>query len=136
MAALSDNLEVNRQDGEIIEYPVAASSTIYKGALVCVNSSGYAVPASDTSNYVFVGVAVEKADNSSGSNGDEKVRVYKTGVYEYTKSSATDADRGTLMYVSDDQTVATSTTNSIKAGYCVDVVDSSTIKLRIDTVVQ
>ena len=41
-------------------------------------------------------------------------------------------DLGVAMYIRDDNTVDTASTNSILAGYCVDIVDSSTIKLRID----
>jgi len=132
MVALSDEVERNRQEGLIVSYPVAASTTIYKGALVCDNGSGYAVPGADNSSYTFIGIAVETADNSSGSAGDKEVRVYKTGVFEVPKSSAAATDRAAAMYIRSDNEVATSTTNSILAGYCVDIVDSSTIRLRID----
>lgn len=132
MTALTDNLEVKRQDGEIIDVKVKASTTIYKGAMVVDKDTGYAEPGDDGSSYTFLGVAVEKADNSSGSDGDINVRVDKTGVYQYTKATAVQTDLGVAMYIHDDQTVGTSSTNSILAGYCVDIVDSSTIKLRID----
>lgn len=132
MTALSDNYEAKRQDGEIISVPVKGATTIYKGALVVDLGTGYASAGSNAGAYTFLGVAVEKADNSSGSDGDIRVRVNKIGTYQYTKPTAVQTDLGVVMYIRDDQTVDTTSTNSIVAGYCVDVVDSSTIKLRID----
>src|SRR3972149_2876845 len=40
-------------------YLMAASQTIYKGAIVHVNASGLAIPASDTAAQVVVGIAAE-----------------------------------------------------------------------------
>lgn len=137
MTALSDNYEAKRQDGDIIEVPVLAAAVIYKGALVVDKGTGYASAGVDGSGNILLGVAVEKADNSASgaSDGDVKVRVNKTGVFQYTKPTAVQTDLGVLMYIRDDQTVDTAVTNSVSAGYCVDIVDSSTIKLRIDRVV-
>ena len=136
MTALSADKEVNRKAGNVIAYSVAAATTIYKGAGVCDNGSGYAVPAADTSGYVPLGIAVEKVDNSGGSAGDLWIRVYKNGTYEVVHSGAAQTDIGVLFYWSDDQTVADSTTNSVKAGYCVEVPSSSKLRIRVDNVVQ
>ena len=131
MTALTENYEAKRQDGEMITVPVLASATIYKGALVCDNGTGYASAGTDGGT-TFLGVAVEKADNSSGIDGAISVRIYKTGVFQFTKATAVQTDLGIVAYVRDDQTVSLSTTNSITAGYVVSIVDSSTVKLRID----
>ncbi len=134
MTALTDNLEAKRQDGEIIEYPVLAAEVIYKGALVVDKGTGFAAAGDQSASTKFLGVAVEKSDNSASgaSDGDTKVRVYKTGVFQYTMPSAADTDRGVPVYVRDDQTVDSSVTNSVFAGYVVDIVSSSLVKLRID----
>ena len=133
MTALSDNYESKRQDGDIISVPVKGSATIYKGALVVDKGTGYAEPGTDGSGYIFLGVAVEKADNSgSVTDGKIEVRVYKTGVFQYTKASAAQTDLTVAMYIHDDQTVGSSATNSVACGYVVDIVDSSHVKLRID----
>lgn len=133
MTVLSANLDTKRQDGEIVSYPVKGSATIYKGALVVDLGDGYASAGSDAGAYTFLGVAVEKSDNSgSETDGDESVRLYKTGTYVFTKGSAEQTDIGTAMYIKDDQTVAASSTNSILAGYVVDVPSSSTVRIRID----
>ena len=133
MTALSDNYEAKRQDGEIISVPVKASAVIYKGALLVDKGTGFAEPCTDGSGYVFLGVAVE-AKTGGSTDGATAVRVYKTGTFQFAKASAADTDRGVLMYIHDDQTVGTSSSNSVAAGYCVDIVSSSVIKLRIDQV--
>ncbi len=134
MTNLTDNYEAKRQDGEMISVPVKASTTIYKGALVVDLGEGYASVGADGSGYAFLGVAVEKADNSdSAVDGAISVRVYKTGVFQYTKSSANQTNLGLQVYVSDDQTVATSTSNSVKCGFIVDIIDTSTVKVRINS---
>lgn len=134
MTALTENYEAKRQDGEMIETPVKATEIIYKGALVVDKGDGYA-EAAVNGNYTFLGVAVEKGDNSAdgAADGDVNVRVYKTGVFQFTKATAVQTDLGAVMYAHDDQTVGTSSTSSyVAVGYCVGIVDSSTIKLRID----
>lgn len=131
MTALSANYEAKRQDGIIISVPVLAGAVIYKGALLVDVGTGFAQPGSGVAAYTFLGVAVEAATGGS-SDGDVRVRVYKTGTYQYTKASAVDTDLGVEMFIHDDQTVGTSSTNTNGCGYCVDIVDSSTIKLRID----
>lgn len=135
MSALSADKEVNRKAGNVVSYPVAANTTIYKGAGVCDNGSGYAVPAADTSGLIPLGMAVEKVANS-GSAGALYVRVYKVGTMEVVHAGAAQTDIGTLFYWADDQTVSDSTTNSVKAGYCVEVPSSSKLRIRIDNVVQ
>lgn len=131
MTALSANFEAKRQDGEMIDVLVKASAVIYKGALLVDKGTGYAEPADDGSSYIFLGVAVEGVTGGS-SDGDVSVRVYKTGVFQYAKSSAVQNDLTVAMLIHDDQTVGITSTNSVACGYCVGIVDSSHIKLRID----
>jgi len=134
MTALSANYEAKRQDGIILSYPVLAASTIYKGALLVDVGTGFAQPGSGVGAYTFLGVAAEAATGGT-SDGDVRVRVYKSGVFQYAKASAVDSDLGVKMYLHDDQTVGTSSTNTNFCGYCVDIVDGSTIKLQIDAAV-
>jgi hypothetical protein len=119
MAALTADRAVTMEVGSVRSYPVAASSTIYAGAIVCVDNNGYAVPGSDSANLKFVGIAREKADNSSGSAGDISVEVdcIHGSTWRFAATSLAQADGdGTQVFVSDDQTVAKSTTNSVKIG--------------------
>lgn len=89
--------------------PVAASTTIYKGSLVALNASGYAVPASADRNLRVIGVSEQNVDNSTGSAGDLTVAP-RRGCFPFanstTTAAVTDADIGRPCYVVDDNTVA------------------------------
>jgi hypothetical protein len=115
-----------------IEYKVAASTRIFAGSLVCLNASGYAVPGADAANSKFVGVAREQVDNSAGANGDVAVRVRRKGVFRLAASGMAIADVGTSVNVSDDQTVAKTTTNSVACGKVAEFVSATEVGVDID----
>ena len=70
MTALAKDRNTHRREGVELEYPVAADTVIYGGGMVALNTSGYAVPGADTANFKFVGVAVDRADNTGGDAGE------------------------------------------------------------------
>ena len=121
MAGLTRDRATSYREGVELDYPVAASTKIYAGSLVCVNADGFAVPAADTSGYVFVGVALEQVDNSAGANGAKNLRVRRQGVFEFDAASITHAMVGDPMYAVDDHTFddAAGPTNDIKVGLLV-----------------
>lgn len=95
---------------ERLSVPVAASTKIYQGALVGLDSAGRAV--AGTSNATarsILGRAAALADNSSGAAAAISVEVDR-GCFKFANSSSTDAltsvDVGQPCYVVDDQTVA------------------------------
>lgn len=120
MAALTKDRNTKSKDiRRSIDVPVAATTTIYAGAMVAVNASGYLIPASDAAGITTVGVADHAADNSAGANGDIFCRVRK-GVFAFnTAGTVVDqADAFLSVYVSDDNTVEkiAGVTNNIVAG--------------------
>ena len=133
MTALTENRYTKHRDGLITAHQVKAATAIYKGSLVCADSTGYAVPGADTAGYTFLGIALEDADNSAGSNGDLSVRVQALGVFSFAKSgSITIADTGASLYIADDQTVAlaATTTNDVLAGR-LEALDGSDVWVRV-----
>ncbi len=125
MAALATDRITTWQDPDLQSYPIAASTKIYQGSIVMVNSSGFLVPAADAAGGKVVGVAEKTVDNSAGSNGDLRVNV-RRGVFLLDATSITQAMVGTVMYVVDDHTFDDATgTNSIKAGRLVDFVSTT-----------
>ncbi len=118
MAALTQDRPTVYREGVEMDYPVAASTKIFAGALVCVNTNGYVAPAADQANMVFVGVALEFVDNSTGVDAGKLVRVRRTGVFEFDAVSITPAMVGAPMYCVDDHTFddAVGTTNTVKVG--------------------
>ncbi|MDW8106217.1 MAG: hypothetical protein RMK45_01925 [Armatimonadota bacterium] len=133
MPALSQPHETHEREGLIVAYPVKANTRIWKGALVCVDSTGYLVPASDAAGLRFVGVAFESVDNTGGSNGAKRCRVIKRGSFVYNRSgNFAPADVGlTVRAVSDNEVAKTSTHNLI-VGTIVELVDGNRVRIRID----
>lgn len=140
MSALTDVREVKRKDGQYQNYKAGAAKKIYKGALTVNAASGagngYAEPLTDAANKNYIGVSVDTVDNSSGANGAKEGRVFKTGTFEFAKASATQTDVGKAAYGLDDQTVGLTSTNSILVGYIEEIINSTTVAVRIDRAVQ
>ena len=120
MAQLTHDRGTQYSLGDLLAVPVAAGQCIYSGALVASNDSGYAVPASDSSGLVFEGVAVERADNSDGADGDVNVIVRRRGRYLFDAQSPLDESaRSAPAYAVDDQTVeadGSQVSNSVQVG--------------------
>lgn len=133
MAALTaDRKIISKWTGRTMAIPVAASTTIYNGALVAVNTSGYAVPAANTVGFRVIGVATKKADNSSGSAGDISVQV-STGVFAFKNDAdaIAQADVGRRCYVQDDQTVQDENGGASVIAGMVDSFDSSWVHVYV-----
>lgn len=123
MTALADNRTATEQmvGGsplvEDLSLPVAAATTLYAGALIAVNTSGYAVPASADSTLKVVGRCEKKVNNSAGAAGDEKATV-RRGTFKFANSGTTDAITAADLYrnafVVDDQTVARTSSNGAR----------------------
>ena len=75
--ALSADAQVDRKDAGLQSVPVEAATQIYKGAMVCLNTSGYLVAGADTDGYRFGGVAYENVLGTT--QGAKSCRVYTTG---------------------------------------------------------
>jgi hypothetical protein len=118
MAALTKDRNIFYREGIELEFSVAANTRIFAGSLVCVNSDGYVVPAADSSNLIFAGVAFEQVDNSTGANGDKTIRVRRSGVFEFNALSIAQTMVGTAMYAADDQTFddASGLSNDVRVG--------------------
>lgn len=135
MAALTADRKTTRKEGIIGHHAVKAATTIYQGSLVCIDASGWAVPASDTPGLIFVGVAVSRADNASGANGDIDVQVYRKGLYSFAASGLTRANEGDAVYVTDDQTVQTSSAN-VTCGVLVQYVSATEAYIDIEPAIE
>lgn len=116
MTTLSADKPRDYQLGEHEEYPVVASDIIYEGAAVGENGSGYARPLQ--AGDVFLGFALETADNSAGSAGDIRVRVRTKGriVLPISGLAITANDRPAV-YASDDDTFTLTATSNSLIGY-------------------
>jgi len=106
MPVLSANVEIDRfVDQELREFPVAAAVYIYKGALVGLHPvTGYLKPFEGGD--IFVGIAYEEMDNSSGAAGAVNCQVYTEGDFELTVTGVSIADSGREVYAVADDAVS------------------------------
>jgi len=128
MAALAADLELEMKGAtKIRSFDVTADDCIYKGALVCIDTDGFAVPAADTASYEFVGIAVEQADNTGGSDGDIEVKVYTEGCFKLTgNNTLAQTHVGHIVTVADDQTVTDAVaTNDVNVGMLVKFISAT-----------
>lgn len=111
--ALTKNRDTREIAGALVRLTVKTGATIYAGALVAVDSTGYAVPASDAAGLKVVGRAEHQA--AAG----QPVMV-KRGVFLYnnkTGDKVTAAHIGGYCYAADDETVqGAANTNEVVAG--------------------
>ncbi len=128
MATLSADRETARKEAGVKSFPVYIATAIFKGGMVCINSSGYLVAASDTSGDHFVGVAMEGCTAAQAvASGTVWIKVYTTGVFDFTAIGLSQALVGDLMYVLYDNTfvVVGYATNDIICGKLVEYVSST-----------
>ena len=115
------------------EREVASGSTVYAGSIAAQNSSGKAVPASDTANLVVLG----RAEATAGAGGKAQIR---TGVFLFDNGTSSEelsaADIGCAAFIVDDHTVGKAGgTNKIPAGIVVDVTgDGVAVEITPDAV--
>lgn len=124
MPMLTNDRLIQAFETNVVVAPVAANTIIYAGALVALNTSnGTAVPASDAANRVVLGVAEERADNSTGAAGAKSVKVRFGRAYKFNASGTINNTHiGRVAYVVDDNTVSVSLSiNRVKAGKIVAV---------------
>lgn len=126
MTALTTDRRTPERSGDRREFPVAAATLIYAGALVALNASGFAVPMATATTLIAVGRCEGRADNSAGADGDLTVRV-GVGIYRFANSAGADeitaTDIDSPCYGVDDQTVALTNGTSTRsvAGTVFDV---------------
>ena len=123
MTALTADKRTKRQarpEGFLRKMPIAASKTIYNGALLMINGSGHVLPAADTASMNGIAGVAEENVVSGSTAGADKVLVRIGGVYLFENdgtNAIVQGDVGKLCYAADDQTVQDdSATNDVKVG--------------------
>ena len=116
------------RSGDKINLGVASNVIIYAGSLVCVNSSGKAVPAADASGNAVVGRAGATIDNRTAVYSASATIDVDQGIFLWVNGDAiVDADIGKLVYVTDDQTVN-------KTGGGQNIIAGTVVKVQADGV--
>lgn len=128
MAALTTERSTNEiaNGARSIVLPVKGSTTIYQGAIVAVDASGYAIPGKKATGLKAAGRAEETVVNT-GADGALTIRVTR-GVFVYSNTATaankiTGADILGPCYIEDDQTVTKLAAGASIAGTVVRVDD-------------
>ncbi|MEW6670221.1 MAG: hypothetical protein AB1427_00875 [Thermodesulfobacteriota bacterium] len=139
MTQLSADKQLELKDGVQIGVPVDDGDKIYGGALVCVNAAGYLVVGADTAGLIFMGVAMERKDNTSGADGALTCRVRRRGLVKCILGTAiSQANVGDNVFLVDDQTVdlVANVTNAIFCGIIAEYVDSTHAWIDIEPAIK
>lgn len=127
MAALSGDRLIRRKLGEgRWNFPVKGGVVIFSGALVVMDGA-VAAPGRTAVGLRTVGVAVDRVDNTGGSDGARSVEVERDMVFCFANSAGADAltraDINNAAFIVDDQTVAKTSGGNTRsvAGRVLDV---------------
>lgn len=128
MAALTTERSTNEiaNGAHSLVLPVKASTTIYQGAIVAIDASGYAIPGKKATGLKTAGRAEETVVND-GADGAVTIQVTR-GVFVYNNTATaankiTEANVLGPCYIEDDQTVTKLATGASIAGTVVRVDD-------------
>lgn len=123
----------------IFDVPVKGSTHIYKGTIIAQHSGGYFVPGTTSGAGSAIGVAQHEVDNSSGSDGDKRVRVETKRAYALVNGAGGDAFSdtskvGAPVYMTDDHTVADNSNSGANKciGYFLGFESDGKVRVFVD----
>lgn len=111
MTAATQDRNTVRREGAVFEFPVKAGVKIYAGTMVAIENN-LAIPGKTATTIKSVGIAQQFTDNTTGADGDIRVRVFRGpgNLARLANSGSTDlitlSDIGSDCYIVDDSTVA------------------------------
>jgi hypothetical protein len=144
MTGQTSAIETARKDGLEVTFGVLASTKIYKGTLVYARG-GYVFSADGVTNTlqagdIFVGVAKESVDNSSGASAALSIEIITGGTFLLKFSDTMAAtDNGAPVYqdntTTDTQVTKTANSAAVQSsvGLITQFVDTSHCYVRINT---
>lgn len=140
MSALTANKDSRRSAGELVSFLGLSGAHIYAGAMVQIDTNGFAVPASGVSANRFLGVAWDEVNNTSSNKKANTPttagvagRVYIKGIFTFAANGTPAVtDVGKKAYIIDDQTVGLSAGAWCYAGRIVEQT-ASTYRVLIDS---
>ncbi len=131
--------------GMTVDYPVAASTVIYRWSFVGLNATGYltshvtptlalAASGAAPNGTRFVGIATE-AIASQTADGDATCKVQIDGYFEYTMTSPTTidvVDVGTPVFMADNSTLTRTARTGPCCGYIVQMAGTGRAVVKLD----
>src|SRR3990172_6675815 len=129
---------LTRAEGIVMNFPVAASTVIYKGGFVGLNPAGnlkmYAAPTVGTTlvgGDRFVGLALEHIASQTAA-GDKNCEVLVYGCFEGALGSATIFDQGAAVFASDDNTLTQAALGNAFVGNVLSLTRAGVVNVLLD----
>jgi len=133
--------QTNGPNGIILDYPVAATTVIYEGGWVSLNSAGYLTPYLPQINGTtavgnrLLGLALEHIASQT-SAGDAKCKVLVEGMFQDALASAVIADVGKPVFLSDDNTLSKVALGNRYVGHIQSLVSAGNVLVRFNNTLQ
>jgi len=127
MTALTADTPITMRNAGLRSYKVADNVKIYKGSIVCRDTSGYANIGADTSGFEVLGIAHEQVDNtlSGHTAGGKRIRVQSGAHFLLVAASLAQTSVGKIAYVTDSATVGLTSTNSVPVGMITEYISAT-----------
>ena len=126
MTAATANVSRPRRDGDVTRYGVAAGAHIHQGTIVQYSTAAAAGPATTAvsgDQNIYLGVALDAADNRTGAAGDLEVDVIRAGAFYFPFRTGSKPGIGDKAYVDDNQTVSSVSASQASCGIVIDSDD-------------
>lgn len=116
----------SRGTASIVRVPVKATTQIWKGGIVAIDTAGLAVPGADTAAFQVIGIAAESRLGGA-TDGAVFVEVEYQREYLFAATSITQVMLGDLMVIVTDNDVddAAGATNDIAVGRLTEFVSTT-----------
>lgn len=131
MAALTRACPRDYEDGELNNLQVAASTIIYEGSAVGINSDGYLRPIEV--GHIFAGFALNDVDNSGGNDGDLSIQVVAAGRIILPILGVTYEKVNAAVYASDENTFTLDSNQAEFIGYIDKVISDGVVLLKFNS---
>jgi hypothetical protein len=116
--ALSADYIYETANPEIQAVPAVNGDVLYAGALIGIDSAGYAAPWDDVTNYNFVGVCMRQVTGDTSASPVPEAEINTSGVIlkkATIGNASSQTDVGILCYATDDNTFTLSSTSNVNA---------------------
>ena len=132
--ATTTDAKITRSDSCKGSIPVAATKVLPQGSLAFRDSNGYGTDVVATGSNPLVGVVEERADNTSGANGDVNAELFQEGkfVLPFTGASLTQADVYKRAYATDNNTLTLTSSNASPVGTITRVDGAEVAQVQIE----
>jgi len=121
---LSADRRITSRELSLVAHPVLAGATIHKGAIVVLDTDGFARPGTAAAGLTVAGHADAGVNNATGDSGDISVTVTVSRAFRYDNDAVAPLDRGDIgsdAFILDDHTVSADATDRSRAGTVVDL---------------